>query len=405
MEIVKLALVFIVILSLLKFKLNVGSSIFVGGLALGFLFGQNPLEVGKSVLHGVVSWPTLRLILVVSIISSLGTLLKYLDINHKMVRGIRNLSGSVKASMVLCPALIGLMPMPGGALLSAPLVEEASEGENIAPHKLTAINYWFRHILEFCWPIYPGIILASAILKIEVSDIALWQSPFSIAFILGGLIFLIFPMRGVSHIPRLQSKMQSWKDILYGLWPILLVVVITVGAGLDILYSLIISSVLFLVLNRPKISTALKSVKEGASFSIISLMLGVMVFQSIIADSGAAVELSTAIKSWGVPDWLVVSLSCFLIGILAGIVTAYVGIVYPILIAILINPEPDMAMIVLAYGSGLIGVMISPIHLCLILTIEYFKTSFSKVYPLILGPAAFVTAALIIGLVLGYGSS
>jgi hypothetical protein len=404
MEIAKLAVVFVVIIFLLRLKLSVGMSIFLGGIALGFLFGQHIVEIGKSVFRGMVAWRTIRLILIVSIISTLGALLKNLKVTNRLVSGIENLSGSIKVTLVLCPVIIGLMPMPGGALLSAPLVAAGAEGQPISKGRLAAINFWFRHIFEFCWPIYPGIILAAAILELEITQIALWQAVFSIPFIVGGLIFLIFPMKNVSKFTRDTSLKASWLNVLSGVWPILAVVFITFVFGADLLLSLVIAFVLFLAVIRPSLGLTLKSIKEGCSFAIISLMFGIMVFQAIISDSGAAVDIASRIASWGVPDWVVVSLSCFLIGFVAGIVTAYVGIVYPILIPILINGgSPDIAMIVLAYASGLVGVMISPLHLCLILTKEYFKTSFRKMYPLILAPAAVVAVTVGVALALGYG--
>jgi integral membrane protein (TIGR00529 family) len=403
MEIAKLAIVFVFILILLRFKLGVGPAIFLGGILLGFLFGEKIAALGESIFKGMVAWRTIRLILIVSTISTLGALLKNLKITGRLVSGVQNISGSTKTTLILCPVIIGLMPMPGGALLSAPLVGEASEGHKISPAHLSAINYWFRHIFEFCWPIYPGIILSAAILKVEVSEISLWQAPFSIAFILGGLIFLILPMKNVSKFTRNQSLRESWINVLAGVWPILAVVFITFVFDVDLIIGLAIAFALFLVVKRPAMHIFLQSIKEGCSFAIISLMFGIMVFQSIINDSGAAVAIAHQIASWGVPDWAVVAASCFIIGFVAGIVTAYVGIVYPILIAILLNPAPDHAMIVLAYASGLIGVMVSPLHLCLILTKEYFKSSFAKIYPLVLGPAAFVTVSVVIALILGYG--
>lgn len=400
----KFIAVFVVILGLLKFRLNVGSSIFVGAICLGFLFNQSVGQIIASVIHGMVAWDTIRLVLIVSAISTLGTLLKHLKLTTLLVSGIENISGSIKVTLVLIPAIIGLMPMPGGALLSAPLVEATSQGQVIGDARKAAINFWFRHILEFCWPIYPGIILASAILDIEITRIAFWQMPLSGAMIMGGLLFLIFPLKGIKHFSRNQSYTQSWANVLAGVWPIMLVVLMTLFLRLDLIVSLACAIVLFLIIVRPPLTLVWRSIREGCSFSIISLMFGIMVFQRIIDDSGAAVELAGQIASWGIPDWLVIALSCFVIGFIAGIVSAYVGIVYPILATMMISPEPNFANIVLAYSSGLLAVMVSPLHLCLILTKEYFKTSFGKVYPLILGPALFVWLVLILMLVLGYGS-
>jgi integral membrane protein (TIGR00529 family) len=352
----------------------------------------------------MIAWRTLRLVLIVCAISTLGALMKHLRMTNRLVSGIENISGSIKVTMVLIPALIGLMPMPGGALLSAPLVEATAENQTISDAKKAAINFWFRHIFEFCWPIFPGLILAAAILKIDLGQLCLLQIPLTLAMLLGGLIFLIFPLRGIDKYPRDRTARECWLDALAGIWPIMTVVIITFVFSIDLLISLAIAFTLFLAVIRPRIGLILRSVKEGSSFSIVSLMFGIMVFQRIIEDSGAAVDLANQIASWGVPNWLVISLSCALIGFIAGIVTAYVGVVYPILVPLLIVPEPDFADIILAHASGLIAVMISPLHLCLILTKEYFKTSFAKIYPLILGPALFVTLVLILLLMFGYGS-
>jgi len=404
MELVKLAIVFIVILILFKFKLGIGISIFLGGILLGIIFNQTIKELFFSVIDGIISWRTIRLVLIVSIISTLGAALKNLRLTDKLVIGIENLFQSVKVTIILLPALIGLMPMPGGALLSAPMVASASVNYKIKPERQAAVNYWFRHILEFCWPVYPGIILASVILKVEITQISFWQMPFSAAMILGGFLFLILPIKKTGKIERTQSVGQSWIGIISGVWPIFMVVIITLITKLDILYSLLITIVLFGLINRPNLEICLKSLKKGASFPIISLIVGVMVFQGIINDSGAAVQLANQIGSWGVPDWLVISLSCFIIGVLTGIVTGYVGVVYPILITLLVTPEPHFNLIALAYGSGLIGVMVSPLHLCLVLTNQYFRVKFGQVYPLILGPALFVGIAMAIILYFGYAS-
>jgi len=44
----------------------------------------------------------------------------------------------------------------------------------------------------------------------------------------------------------------------------------------------------------------------------------------------------------------------------------------------------------LAYVGGFTGVLLSPIHLCLIVTIQYFKANFKKIYRILLLPVAFV---------------
>ena len=67
----------------------------------------------------------------------------------------------------------------------------------------------------------------------------------------------------------------------------------------------------------------------------------------------------------------------FVAGIATGITVAYVGAGFSIVLS-LIGKDPDRAVflstIVLGYGSGFVGMMLSPVHVCLVVTNEHFKT-------------------------------
>jgi hypothetical protein len=57
------------------------------------------------------------------------------------------------------------------------------------------------------------------------------------------------------------------------------------------------------------------------------------------------------------------------------------------------DPGRMAAFMALAYAAGHLGQMLSPIHLCYVVSNRYFKTSFGPVYRRIAGSAA-LTAAL-----------
>ncbi|MCK4325381.1 DUF401 family protein, partial [bacterium] len=52
--------------------------------------------------------------------------------------------------------------------------------------------------------------------------------------------------------------------------------------------------------------------------------------------------------------------------------------------------------IILAYGCGYIGVLLSPVHICLILTRDYFKANLVGIYRLILTPILLLLAGTIL---------
>ncbi len=73
---------------------------------------------------------------------------------------------------------------------------------------------------------------------------------------------------------------------------------------------------------------------------------------------------------------------------------------FPLLIGIIgygANVKPGL--LILAFISGFVGLMLSPMHLCFVLTIDFFKANFLKVWlALLLPEAVLLTIAVIAGL-------
>jgi hypothetical protein len=72
-----------------------------------------------------------------------------------------------------------------------------------------------------------------------------------------------------------------------------------------------------------------------------------------------------------------------LVGGISGITIAFVGATFPILVSLIQAMQQTQLMLpymMLAMASGFVGVLISPLHLCLLLSNEYFHTSLLPVY-------------------------
>ena len=107
-----------------------------------------------------------------------------------MVKYLQQLTSSKKLSMAIMAAFLGLLPSIGGARFSAPIVKQIAQGEAISCDRLSAVNFWFRHICEFASPIVPGIILACSVAGIPVIDLIChlaWLTP--AAFVSAGSFF------------------------------------------------------------------------------------------------------------------------------------------------------------------------------------------------------------------------
>ncbi len=311
-------------------------------------------------------------------VTLLGRLLKERRYLHRLAAAVRSLPGGRRVATASLPALIGLMPMPGGSLLSAPLVNEVLRSTTLPADFRCVANYWFRHMVEFTWPIYPGVILTSAIAGISIVSVSLLHLPLTVGmFLLGWFWFARrIPLSPASH-PNLRRGVIG---IVQALWPIGVALILPLVVGLPLVAG-IGAGIVMLVL-REKISwrELWSTVHRAISVNLILLVLGVLLFERLLDASGAISTIPELTNALGIPDWLTVVLVCFTIGVLTGIVAAYVGLGYPLLAPLLYSQSVDMQLLIVAYLSGYVGMLLSPTHLCLVLTHRYFGAPLADVY-------------------------
>ena len=88
----------------------------------------------------------------------------------------------------------------------------------------------------------------------------------------------------------------------------------------------------------------------------------------------------------------------FIAGVMTGLSVGYVGITFPLLLPLMGGATPSPGLVALAFAAGFAGVMLSPVHLCYVLTCEYFQADIARVYHRLFIPSAFVLSAAIIPL-------
>jgi hypothetical protein len=116
-----------------------------------------------------------------------------------IVRSYRGLARSPRTTIATLPTLIGVLPMPGGAIFSAPMVAAVDVEGRLTPGERATANYWFRHAIELVWPLYPSFILASSITGLAPARLSLVNLYSPVALVLAGSYFLL---RKYSDPPR-----------------------------------------------------------------------------------------------------------------------------------------------------------------------------------------------------------
>jgi integral membrane protein (TIGR00529 family) len=389
-ELLKIILILLVLLLQIKKKIDLGLVLFSGALLTALLFnlgwGSFILTVGQV----LIASDTLRLIGIILLVLYIGNLLQVRGHFKDLVDSLRNVIPEPRLILALPSAFIGLLPMLGGALVSAPIVEEASRRWELSGARKTFLNYWFRHIWEYCWPLYVNLILASAILQVPIMKIAYVQSPFTALALVLGLIWMyrhVPPLAGEKKNP---GRLRDIWQIGVSIWPILLVILLIFALRFDMLLSLGVVAVSTQVFYRFDKRERLKLILKSVPLRTVGLIAAVMLFKRTLEVSGALNSAAGSFLSEDISSYPLLFAVPFFLGLLTGVNHAYVGISFPLLLPVFGAENPDLVLVMFAYVSGFVGILLSPAHLCLFLTLDYFNTDLRDVYKILWLPCLII---------------
>ncbi len=375
-----LLLLFLLIIVLIRFKIPIGFSLLAGALFLGIwnygLGGELWILLYQSFIN-VKSW---NLVITVILILTFANLFESAGFVKSLVLSLESFLSPRWVGRA-APAIIGLLPMPGGAMVSAPIVKEIGRNTDTKPEIFTVANYWWRHVWEATWPLYPSIILAAAVLKISVWDVAIINFPISATCIATGLL-----------LGKIGNSQKSGARIdllllLKSLWPILFIVLLGLVLKVDLIFSVVFVILILIFSYHIRLSVVKKALLKSFSPNIIVLIFGVMTLMYTMETTGTAALFYEELLRINIPPALVVFAVPFVVGVLTGVTSAYIGVGFPVVLPLLGTESLSFkAGMLLAFAGGFMGVMASPVHLCLVLTKEYFGASLGKTLTLLILP-------------------
>ena len=401
---------FILIVVLMRLRVPLFGGILAGCLLLGIHQQIPATKMWLGFLASLLGGQTISLVVLIILITLFSLQLQVSGRLTRLVGSANTVIRSRRLRLAMFPALIGLLPMPGGAVFSAPMVEEAGKALPLNKAQLTAINYWFRHIWEFWWPMYPGVLLAVSLTKLSLPLFIVSMLPLTFVSILFGVSTMF---RGLGKANKESSlnfnaSLRSYRIQTLGKFIVELTPVTAVVVGSVILESLrefLISRGYPLLPQVPRAGMVVailvpiivigvrdplglkKSLREWFSRGNTEMLLAVitvMWYRQILSTSGIAEKAVNELMAMSIPLMVVIFLLPFIGGLITGINVAGVGVSFPIVIGLAEGAGiPMLATAVFAYSAVHMGVMVSPIHFCLILTKEYFKTDYGKAYALL----------------------
>jgi hypothetical protein len=390
----------------IRFKAGIGLSILVGGFAMALMFGMGAVEWAQVGALALTQEKFLFLAAIVGLILILSDAMEQSGQSKRLMDSLSGYLTSPRLRLVFFPALIGMLPMPGGAVFSAPMVKSVSEDMCVTNSDRAVVNYWFRHVWEMCWPLYPGIILTVALADITIVDLISKTWPGTVVLIAVGWFFFLRPSvlgSGELMAPKtltLGKKRTAFREGL----PLFIAII---GAiGLEAIISAFLPSVPFewgvvAALVGGVVCIMVQNTSLGLPFikdmltrksvrSMLFVIVAIFVFKDVMMAAGVVDEMSQA-AGGGAALFAAAVFLPFLVGMVSGITIAFVGATFPLLLGLLQSlgmQDQTIPYLLLALYSGFTGVMVSPIHICFILTCQYFECDLARTWRKLVMPCA-----------------
>ena len=400
---VKVLAAFALMLAGMRFGLGLALSILLGGVFMGLVFGCGPQAILVTGLTALTRENFLFLAAIVGLIMMLSDGLERSGQSRRLMEALSGYLTRPRLRLVFFPALIGLLPMPGGAIFSAPMVKAMGEDMNLPAEDRALINYWFRHVWETAWPLYPGIILTVALAQLPIGAFIAYTWPGVVAmYVFGWFFFLRGLDTGGGPAPAEAKALRAAPGVVLreGL-PLLIAIVGAVGCETllarlapsvpfewGVIAALLLAVAAIVAMNGLGLPFLRQVLGKRSLWQMMLVVAAIFVFKDIMQEAGI-VEAMAAAAGGGAALFAAAFFLPFLVGMVAGINVAFVGATFPLLLGLLHSlglEQQTLAYLVVATFAGFTGVMISPIHICFVLTCNYFGTSIGRTWRRLVAP-------------------
>lgn len=319
----------------------------------------------------------------------------------KLSKSISGLVKNPKIVLSALPAIIGFLPVSGGALMSAPIVDVEAEKLKLPPEKKAYVNLWFRHTIFPVYPLSQVLIIAAGLTGVPLFSIVLLQIPTVIVMaVVGFLVGFRKTLTPKAGETAEINKMLRFKEFILAFSPILTTIVVAVSLnivnsefsklGLDVLAATFAGLAFLAIASQLNLKTFVKPLRGWGIYDVTLAAYSAFLLRNVMKAAGIA-EIFKPLVSNGDSTNITMLLTVIpmALGFLMGSPSGAIAIGSSVLAGVLTFTPKTSALL---YISAYLGYVIAPTHLCFTFTAEYFKSPLGKVYKYVV-PSFIVTFA------------
>ena len=390
MDVLKLLVIFAFVMVVVAGKLPIYAAM-AAGTVMAWLLYAIPVGEGLSaILRACSSWDTISLIVVVYIITVLQNMMIQRNAIERARAGLSSLFNHRWVNCAVAPIFIGMLPTPNAAFIAGDIVK-ASAGDYLDDQQQAVVTTYFRHVSESFMPTYNSILTALVLSGVAAGEFVPAMLPVVAVIIASGCFwFLRGKVPTATGEEPSKNKMGDLREIFTGLWAILAIIVLVVAARMEVYAAGLLVTLAYMLIHRFPVSRLRALLLQSFQWRLYLNTIGIMIFKEFLSVSGAINGLTASISALPLPSWLVFVLTFFFGGIVSGS-TAMIVLCLPVAMATV--PGAGLPLLVLLMGTVYAAMQVSPTHICLSLTADYFGiplgTLFRKTLPAVLTTVGF----------------
>lgn len=371
------------------------------------LTNSNNISQDLGILYDSLTSPTaFYLVSMVVAITMLGHLHQKIGAMEKLVENLKFLIRDPRALIMIFPAAISLFStVPGGAIISAPMVEETGKELKMPSLELAMSNMVYRHLIVLIYPFNAGIILASGITDISIARYLSYTIPVvAIVFIIATfLLFRRYPRPASNPKPDTLDKnaREALINLISAASPYLLAVVLGIFFGVYFPLALLAGIAITFFINLPQgnkkdvLRERTFVLFRGLNWALALSILSIVVYKDFMLEAESIRQATHYLLAQGLPLLVIIIALPFITGFITGNNAASLGITLPVVMPLLGPEMLTVRYLGLIYVSSYAGYLGSPVHLCTYVTNNYFRT---PLYSLIKQVNIFGAITLLVGL-------
>ncbi len=394
---------FLFIPVLLRFKIRLSHTIAITAIILSLLSGIGANRIITTYVGVFLNPLSLDTILTVFMVSLVGGTMKHYRLLDRVVAAILKLIRSRKTVLMVIPSLIGMLTIPGGAVLSAPFVDDIGKDVGMIPPQRAAVNLIFRHISMLVFPFSMVILFVrSAMPDINIYVIIFYNLVFMVLLLSFAYLRYLRKIDEPQTEPNKEGGKFShyFKELLIYTSPIYIPVVLNAVLGIPFSAAMILSVVMiFLLSDRKQFGWVLK---KSAGWDTVLIIVSVLIIKDIILQMNGMLEVFDLIFSAAGSHLSLMGVfiaTSLFFGFITGNMNAPLAITLPMLTRLSSSNGMSINQLhVFTYFlmiSAFLGYYFSPLHLCQTFTLKVMKVSTGELYKTY-GSYVFVALGLLV---------